>query len=83
MDVELMPPVSVVLIVDSSYFNSLLSKDIFHGLSGNHGQLHKLNRFFAGKPGSIFYRHLGVNDQMSAIAAGNMRLFRSNNFKIL
>ena len=77
-----MSPVSVVLIIDSSDLDSLSSENIFHRLSGDHRQLHELDGFVARKLRSIFHRYLGVYDQMSAITAGYVRMFRRDDLEM-
>jgi hypothetical protein len=77
------PPVAVVLIVDSSDVDAASSQNVLHGLSADHGQLHELDRFLARKAGSILYRHFRVDDQMSPVTAANMRTIRSDDLEML
>src|SRR6185295_19146983 len=82
MDVELVPPVAIVLVIDPADVDSLSSENRFHRLARDHGELHELDRLFAGKPCSILDRDLGIDDEVPAVTTRNMRTFRRDDLEM-
>jgi len=82
MNVQLMAPVSVVLVIDSADIDSFFREHVPHRLARHHRELHELDRLLARKTRAVFDRNLRVDDHVPAVAPRDVRMFKRDYIKM-
>ena len=71
---QLVTPVTVVLIVDAPDINAVLAHHRLHRLATDHGEFHQFHCLPARELRAVFHRLLGIDDEMPAVVPCDVRL---------